>query len=73
MDYLVRINDDTEFNTRNWTTIGISKLLSYKPPNIGVVGPFCPEGNTNILVHDMVHRTHLDVISLYYQSEFDNW
>ena len=32
----------------------------------GVVGPTCREGNTNILTHDLVHRTHLEIFEYYY-------
>ncbi|XP_053378753.1 uncharacterized protein LOC128548295 [Mercenaria mercenaria] len=73
MDYLVRINDDSSFETKNWTSIGISSLLHYSPPNVGVVGPTCHEGNRRILTHDMVHRTHLEIFDFYYPPYFDNW
>ncbi|XP_053384546.1 uncharacterized protein LOC123535611 [Mercenaria mercenaria] len=73
MDYLVRINDDSSFETRNWTSVGISSLLHYTPLNVGVVGPTCHEGNTHILTHDMVHRTHLEIFDFYYPPYFDNW
>ena len=61
-DYLVRVNDDTEFQTQGWTTLGAATLAAYSPPNVGVVGPTCPDGNQAILTHDMVHRTHMDVL-----------
>ena len=72
-DYIVRINDDTEFVTNGWTTSAISALGGFDPPNVGVVGPRFREGNTAILTHDMVHRTHLDIFETYYPSVFDNW
>ncbi|XP_053379666.1 uncharacterized protein LOC123526291 [Mercenaria mercenaria] len=73
MEYLVRINDDTLFNTSNWTTLGISTLKGYYPENIGVVGPTCNEGNTFILTHDMVHRKHLEIFDFYYPPYLENW
>ncbi|XP_060565938.1 uncharacterized protein LOC132724968 isoform X2 [Ruditapes philippinarum] len=73
MDYLVRTNDDTVFVTGNWTTIGINKLREYHPENVGVVGPTCNEGNTNILTHDMVHRQHLEIFDFYYPPYLENW
>ncbi len=73
-DYLVRVNDDTEFETHGWTALGIATLAAYSPPNVGVVGPTCHEGNTAILTHDMVHRTHMDIFrGEYYPHVFDNW
>ncbi|KAL7531099.1 hypothetical protein ACHAWF_003629 [Thalassiosira exigua] len=72
-DYIVRINDDSEFVTSGWITKGTSCLTSYSPPNVGVVGPTCSQGNKRILTHDMVHRTHLDIFPDYYPDEFDNW
>lgn len=72
-DYIVRVNDDSEFLTSEWITKGIQKLSSYHPTNLGVVGPTCHQGNTAILTHDMVHRTHLDIFADYYPDEFDNW
>ena len=73
MTYFVRINDDTRFMTQNWTSVGIKTLLEFKPQNVGVVGPTCEEGNTKILTHDMVHRTHLDIFGYYYSPVFENF
>ncbi|XP_045161319.2 uncharacterized protein LOC123526293 isoform X1 [Mercenaria mercenaria] len=73
MDYFVRINDDSSMETQKWTSEGISILQNYNPPNIGVVGPTCHEGNTGILTHDMVHRSHLEIFDFYYPPYFDNW
>ena len=73
-DYLVRINDDSEFRTDGWASLGVQTLAQYDPPNIGVVGPTCNEGNNAILTHDMVHRTHMDIFrNDYYPAVFDNW
>lgn len=72
-EYIVRINDDTEFKSRGWLTHAVNSLHSFEPPNLGVVGPTCREGNTRILTHDMVHRTHLEIFDTYYPPEFDNW
>lgn len=72
-DYIVRVNDDTEFLSANWLELAIQTLQGFKPSNFGVVGPTCADGNVNILTHDMVHRTHLDMFEEYYPSEFDNW
>ena len=73
MDYFVRINDDSSFETNNWTSEGIKVLNKYSPMNVGVVGPTCHQGNTGILTHDMVHRTHLEIFEFYYPPYFDNW
>ena len=73
-DYIVRVNDDTDFVTEGWTSMGVEALLSMDPPNIGVVGPDCPDGNTMILTHDMVHRNHMDIFGgKYYPPVFKNW
>jgi FkbM family methyltransferase len=37
-EYLVRINDDTEFVTKGWITQGVATLRGFDPPNVGVVG-----------------------------------
>lgn len=71
-DYLYRINDDTELLTR-WTSAFVSTLASFTPPNIGVVGPTCHEGNTAILTHDFVHRTHIDIFGTHYPAELTDW
>ena len=44
-----------------WAAQAVSALRAHTPPNLGVVGPVCNEGNTRILTHDLVHRTHLQV------------
>ena len=73
-EYFVRVNDDTEFITSSWITYGIKTLQSYTPPNVGVVGPSCDQGNKNIMTHDMVHRTHMDIFNQkYYPTRFQNW
>lgn len=72
-EYIVRVNDDSEFITKGWITQGIEALRAFSPPNVGVVGPLCREGNTVILTHDMVHRTHLQIFETYYPPVFHNW
>lgn len=72
-DFIVRVNDDTEFLNEGWLSAGISTLRNFTPYCVGVVGPTCEQGNTEILTHDMVHRTHLDIFETYYPEEFDNW
>jgi Polysaccharide biosynthesis len=73
-DYFCRVNDDTEFVTEEWITLAVSALQNYDPPNVGVVGPKCGEGNTDIMTHDMVHRTHLEIFhGYYYPPSFGNW
>ena len=72
-EYMIRINDDSEFISSDWLSKAINKLASYNPPNVGTVGPNCLEGNTNILTHDMVHRTHLDIFENYYPDVFSAW
>lgn len=36
-EYIVRVNDDTEFVTNNWVQIGKDALRKMDPPNVGVV------------------------------------
>ena len=72
-DYLYRINDDTELLTPKWARAFIATLASFSPPNIGVVGPTCHEGNTAILTHDFVHRSHLDIFGSHYPAELTDW
>jgi len=72
-DYLVRVNDDTEFVSRSWISHSVRTLSYLSPPLLGVVGPVCDKSPPNILTHDMVHSTHLEIFSTYYPNEFDNW
>lgn len=72
--YIVRINDDTHFMTSGWISLAVSTLQSYSPPNVGVVGPTCRQGNEDILTHDMVHApTHYEIFDTYYPDLFDNY
>ena len=73
VEYMCRINDDTTFITKNWTSLGIKTLANFKPKNVGVVGPTCRQGNTHIMTHDMVHRTHMEIFNYYYPPVLDNW
>ena len=72
-EYMVRINDDSEFMTSDWVSKAVAKLASYDPPNVGMIGPNCREGNAKIMTHDMVHRTHLDIFEHYYPDVFSAW
>jgi len=72
-EYMVRINDDTEFVTKGWITMGVEALRAFEPPSVGVVGPTCKQGNTAIMTHDMVHRTHLEIFDHYYPTVFSAW
>ena len=72
VDYMCRINDDTTFMTKNWTSFGIKTLSNFEPANVGVVGPTCRQGNIHVMTHDMVHRTHLLIFNYYYPPVFEN-
>ncbi len=72
-DFIARVNDDSEFISPGWITKAVNRLSQYNPPWVGVVGPTCRQGNTKILTHDFVHRTHIDIFDNYYPDEFDNW
>jgi hypothetical protein len=72
-DFFVRVNDDTEFVSKAWLSRGIRALANLNPPLVGVVGPVCDKSPPNILTHDMVHATHLEIFHTYYPEEFDNW
>ena len=70
MTYFVRIHDDTRFISPNWTSIGIKTLLGFISANVGVVGQKLIHADKKkkdrdpILIHDMVHRTHLSILCL---------
>jgi hypothetical protein len=74
-DYVLRTNDDTILPSKQgWETLLIRDLRSRRPvPNLGVVGPSCKEGNTRILTHDFVHRTHVVIHGFYYPRVFPTW
>jgi hypothetical protein len=72
-DYLYRINDDTELASQRWTSAFVAALAAFRPPNVGVVGPTCHEGNTAIMTHDFVHRTHRDIFPWHYPPELTDW
>lgn len=71
-DYLYRINDDTEIQGR-WASEFIRVLSSFEPPNVGVVGPTCNQGNTAILTHDFVHKTHNAIFGYHYPPVLTDW
>ena len=42
--------------------------------SVGVVGPLCRQGNQQILTHDFVHRTHMEIFDMnYYPPELVDW
>ncbi|KAL4236998.1 hypothetical protein ACF0H5_005382 [Mactra antiquata] len=73
VDYLMRVNDDTQFVTSSWTSLCIESLQNFDPPNIGVVGPLCPQDKQSILTQDFVHVTHFHIFGFYYPPQLDNW
>ncbi|EJK78038.1 hypothetical protein THAOC_00083, partial [Thalassiosira oceanica] len=73
-DYIARVNDDSEFVTSGWITVATEALRSFSPPNVGVVGPTCRQGNIDIMTHDFVHApTHISIFGAYYPEVFDNY
>jgi hypothetical protein len=71
-DYFYRVNDDSEFLTP-WARPLVAALVSLDPPNVGVAGPTCREGQATILTHDFTHRTHQAVFGPYYPEELSDW
>jgi hypothetical protein len=72
-DYLYRVNDDTEILTAGWEDQLTHALARMVPPNVGVSGPLCEQGNLDILTHHMTHRTHLDLFDYYYPRALVDW
>ncbi|ELT91622.1 hypothetical protein CAPTEDRAFT_211641 [Capitella teleta] len=71
-EYYYRVNDDIKLLSPLWTEIYIEILHSYRPPNIGVVGP--ENGDKHIYLNfEFVHRTHLDIFGFYYPRTFETW
>ena len=73
MDYGYRINDDTLLLTSGWTEKFINALLSFDPPNVGVVGPNHKGGNTEILTYDFTSRLHIEIYGYHYPKIFKDW
>jgi hypothetical protein len=74
MQYGYRSNDDSRYPDRSdWLEVFIDDLQKRSPPNVGVVGPTCLEGNTGILTHDFVHRTHYEIFGFHYPRFFIKW
>jgi hypothetical protein len=72
-EYYYRVNDDTEMVTLNWTAKFIEVLLSFTPPNVGLVGPSFKLGNVGILTYEFVHASHIDIFGYYYPKKFEGW
>lgn len=74
-DYIYRTNDDTIFPVqKNWTSVFIADLRDRRPtPNMGVVGPYCPQGNTAILTHDFTHKSHILIHGFHYPRSLPTW
>lgn len=71
-DYYYRVNDDTEM-LDHWPNAFVNTLRKLTAP-FGVVGPNCPQGNTMILTHDFVHKTHMEIFEMnYYPPELVDW
>ncbi|KAL4235683.1 hypothetical protein ACF0H5_004077 [Mactra antiquata] len=73
MDYLMRVNDHTQFVTSNWTSLCIESLSNNEPPNIVVVGQLCTQDKHTLLTQYFVHVTHIHTFGFYYPPQLDNW
>jgi hypothetical protein len=73
-DFLFRINDDTVL-VDGWASALVAALASNEHPFVGVAGPRCSSNraNADILTHDFVHRTHLDIFPTYYPVVLADW
>eukprot|EP01039_Chlorochromonas_danica_P006585 gene6585-7275_t len=70
--YFFRVNDDTELLSK-WPRAFVQTIQRFSPP-VAVVGPFCAQGNSRILTHDFVHRTHMDIFGMnYYPPQLTDW
>ena len=56
-----------------WAGAFVAELSRFYPPNVGVVGPTCKEGNKKILTHDFVHKTHAYIFSVHYPPVLMDW
>ena len=72
-EYWYRVNDDSKFVTGDWIRDFNAALAAFDPPNLGVVGPTCKQGNTAILTYDYVHRTHFEIFNYHYPPILKNW
>ena len=74
MDYGYRVNDDTLLETHGWTEKFINALLSFDPPNVGVVGPDVFGGFTDgYLTYDFTSSVHIDIFGFHYPKYFIDW
>jgi hypothetical protein len=71
-EYLYRINDDTK-TTAPFASAMVGALEHMMPPQLGVAGPECRQGNQQILTHDFVHKSHLAVFGLHYPPTLPDW
>ena len=63
----------SSLSQHHWAKAFIGALSSLGPP-YGVAGPMHNTGNTRILTHDFVHRTHMDIFKgVYYDPIFTDW
>ena len=69
-EWFIRVNDDTEFTSNGWLTLGIAELTRLN--HVGSVSPV-DSFNTRIFTHDMTHRTHMNIFKTYYSPVFKNW
>lgn len=71
-DYLYRVHQESEFETP-WAAALVGELQASSPPNLGVVGPQCRQASEASFVHDMTHRTHLDIFGTHHPVEVEGW
>lgn len=71
VDFYYRVNDDTLLITTSWASKLACALCSMGPP-YGVVGPLATH-RSDMLEHDFVHSTHMDIFKTYYAEDLVDW
>jgi hypothetical protein len=69
-DYVYLAVDDLELGAGNWTKGFITKLDSYKPPKVGVVGNKHKGQDVAVISFHFLHKTHFNIFGYVYPRVF---
>ena len=71
--YYYMLNDDTKMLRQNWTEALVHDLVQRKLPNFGLTGPRHLGDAQNVMTHNFVHKTHIDLLTFFYPRLFKTW
>jgi hypothetical protein len=71
--WIYRSNDDVKLKRDMWSSKFVAAIESFDSAGVGVVGPTCHQGNSQILTTDFTSATHDRIFGWRYPPPLSDW